>query len=401
MSITTTDFDNWKTKIGNFYGGLYYYVLKPDFEEDDNGSILGFVNTIQSAVFCPFFNTDYFSIYKIPFDTNYFGKPSNNPVNVYRITGTQNFIVNNLYSDNLFFKNPKKQLRNWENESKLQMSPYTYYLLCDFYNQPLEIEPQYLPNNGTLDLKVMYTISNRGGYNLYIDGYKGDYKGNVHGIINQSSLDIPVLSSAYSQFLATSKNSFNQNLQNTIDTNNLSKAHNKTNFELSLMDNLASNWKNIIGAFTSGVKSGANYEMTNQQLELNKQQAISSALAQVKDLETSPRAVASVGNDALFSMNNSKYGIDLIKFGLSGDGYERLGTYFALYGYKQNKFMSVNYRNRYYYNYIKTLDCNLKGNIPKEYLQKIKQIFNNGVTVWHVDREGVKMYEYIYDNYEV
>ena len=37
-----------------------------------------------------------------------------------------------------------------------------------------------------------------------------------------------------------------------------------------------------------------------------------------------------------------------------------------------------------YWNYLQTQDCHLKvPNCPKEHLQQLKQIFDNGVTVWH------------------
>lgn len=400
MAIINKDSDTWSSKVGVHLTGLYFYALNNNLEELENSSVIGFAPTIQSVVFCPFFNVDNVDLYKIGFDTDYFGKPSTQQVNVYRIVNKQYYYTDKLFSKNLFFNKPSISLRNWQNESKLQMSPYTYYQIADYYNSPLEIEPQYLPNNGQLDVKVMYTVSNKGSYNLFVDGYKGDYLGNVHGIINQNSLDIPVSSSAYSQFLANSKNSFTTNLTNAIDTNNLNKAQNKTNFQLDLL-NSVSNFGNLLGVFTGGINSGAKYQMASQQLELSKQQTIASAMAQVRDLETAPRSMVSTGNDALFSMSNSTFNVNLVKFGLSGDGYERLENYFAMYGYKQNKFMAVNYRNRYYYNYIKTLDCNIKGNIPKEYLEKIKTIFNNGLTFWHVDRENVKILDYSYDNYEI
>ena len=73
-----------------------------------------------------------------------------------------------------------------------------------------------------------------------------------------------------------------------------------------------------------------------------------------------------------------------------------------MFGYKQNKVSTPNIRSRYYFNYIKTVGCNLNTNsIPRSHLEELKGIFDRGTTIWHVDREGVVVGDYSNDNYEV
>lgn len=60
-----------------------------------------------------------------------------------------------------------------------------------------------------------------------------------------------------------------------------------------------------------------------------------------------------------------------------------IDDYFSAYGYKVNSFKIPNIRGRLNWNYVKTIDCNLTGNIPQLDLEKIKQQFDNGVTFWH------------------
>lgn len=60
-----------------------------------------------------------------------------------------------------------------------------------------------------------------------------------------------------------------------------------------------------------------------------------------------------------------------------------IDDYFTCYGYKVNTFEVPNINTRTYWNYIKTIDVNLLGDIPQEDLQKLKNIFNNGCTFWH------------------
>jgi hypothetical protein len=54
-----------------------------------------------------------------------------------------------------------------------------------------------------------------------------------------------------------------------------------------------------------------------------------------------------------------------------------------MYGYQVNTLKVPNITGRRNWNYIKTIDINITGNIIQEDMQKIKNIFNNGVTLWH------------------
>ena len=42
-----------------------------------------------------------------------------------------------------------------------------------------------------------------------------------------------------------------------------------------------------------------------------------------------------------------------------------------------------NVTGRTNWNYVKTIDANILGDIPQEDMQKLKDIFNSGVTFWH------------------
>lgn len=60
-----------------------------------------------------------------------------------------------------------------------------------------------------------------------------------------------------------------------------------------------------------------------------------------------------------------------------------IDDFFSMYGYKTNRVKIPNLENRTNWNYVKTIDINLLGDIPQKDLQKIKDIYNNGVTLWH------------------
>ena len=52
---------------------------------------------------------------------------------------------------------------------------------------------------------------------------------------------------------------------------------------------------------------------------------------------------------------------EIVRFRSHIEQLKKLGDYFAMFGYKQNKILKPNIRNRYYFNYIKTMVTNYKS----------------------------------------
>lgn len=60
-----------------------------------------------------------------------------------------------------------------------------------------------------------------------------------------------------------------------------------------------------------------------------------------------------------------------------------IDDFFSMYGYKVNSLKIPNITGRQNWNYVKTLNANILGNIPQDAIQELKAIFDNGVTFWH------------------
>lgn len=60
-----------------------------------------------------------------------------------------------------------------------------------------------------------------------------------------------------------------------------------------------------------------------------------------------------------------------------------IDDFFSMYGYKVNSLKTPNIHKRSNWDYIKTIDVNLEGEIPEKDLDKIRNLFNNGCTFWH------------------
>ena len=400
--------------MGNIPVGLYYYCIPR--EKINSATYLGFVDTIQSLTYNPFIEVDDMStIVECSFDSDRYGSPKGGIPKCYRMSGFDT-IDKQLYELNTFPDNDNG-LPTFE--PKLYTFPFRYFMVTDYMNTPLVIKPE-LCENKTLKLRVKATnIATESKYNLYVNGYKGDYNGNLNGIVNNSPLMLPVLSSAYSQFLATSSASFNQGNINAMLENDLSLkqglATNSLNYKQNTTNNYMQGLSSGLGAIASlfslnfgGVVNGAmgvaqaginqhfntlsnnlNNSQLKEQNKLSNFEVSSMANAKTTDLINTPNSIKTTGNDTLFNLVNSNRKIDIIEFALDFRYKHRIYDYFVKYGYKVNKWEKINVNSRRYFNFIKTNTCNIVGDeIPHEYLEEIKDIFNRGVTIWHVDNEA-------------
>lgn len=60
-----------------------------------------------------------------------------------------------------------------------------------------------------------------------------------------------------------------------------------------------------------------------------------------------------------------------------------IDDYFSAVGYATNKIKVPNITGRRNWNYVKTADCYIEGDIPQGDLNEIKSMFNKGITLWH------------------
>lgn len=74
---------------------------------------------------------------------------------------------------------------------------------------------------------------------------------------------------------------------------------------------------------------------------------------------------------------------------------KRIDDYFERYGYQVNVNKVPNRNGRAHWNYVKTADCTLVGDVPDDDKQKIIAVYNRGITFWnHPEEVG----DYTLDN---
>lgn len=83
------------------------------------------------------------------------------------------------------------------------------------------------------------------------------------------------------------------------------------------------------------------------------------------------------------TFSTSKNVFTAYKLSIRQEVAKAIDNFFTMYGYQVNVVKSPNIHTRTYWNYLKTQNCNFTGNIPQQYMLKIKQIFDGGITFWH------------------
>lgn len=424
---TPQDYDTWSCFNYGIPYGLYLYYLDDSRFSTDNTSILGNSSAIQSIQYTPFLDPADLILDRIPYDVDRFGSISKlrpgmtvKP-DVFRIVSIKDDIkVLGQFDTYKIEGQTIGGKRNWRNESKLYQYPYQFMLLTDHLNPPMTIKPHLCPRLFKQTIKVRNTISDRCSYGLYIDGYKGDTNGSMEALVSTDAHELPCSSSAYSQWFATSKNQTQFSANQGIKESFLQQAQVNQSANLQsnmamingvvggigslLSGNIGGAIGSVMGMATTGMQTNLAKTQASQSGALHRQGITGALLAQQRDLQSTPNTLISMGSDIIYGLKKGAKKVSLYRYGLTEEFFQRLGDYFAMYGYKQNKIMPLGsiINTRYYYNYIKTVGANIMGSdVPKSHLDEFKEIFNNGVTIWHFSNADVYVSDYSKDNYEV
>lgn len=393
--------------------------------------------TVLSWLYTPFLEKEDLAIEQYDYDESHYGGLGVKEGAVVEVGKAKVFKVinfaqgkqNKLLANDLR-KYPSDQFKqtdrqHWSNESKLFQYPYMYLTIYDYINTPMKVIPHLIRNNSqgftnNFELYINQTLSTNCGYNIYIPAYKGNLHGGEEGILCTNALDVPTSSSQYAQFMANSKAQFlaynqsaerNENLNAKAST--LGTVQGALNLGATVLGTtLTGGLAGVVGgiAGVSNSASGMIGSMTSyERNKIERQNRIDQSQAKITDMVSAPRNVSLTGSDVIQSRQISTQGnyipgLWIKRYHIMDEYLDKLGKYFHLYGYKQNKFLQLNndsLKKRKYFTYIKTLDVNIMGNsLDKKELDQLKEIFNNGIRFWRY-AQGRTMYDYSMDNREV
>lgn len=265
-------------------------------------------------------------------------------------------------------------LKNIAYEPKLRTAPYEYIQITDNQSEPLKIKNENI--DGTKNIKFIQSLGAQSKTKIYVDNYNGD-NGKFSNSINNTISELPLINDAYIAYLA-------QNKANATTGVALNIAGGIASLGLGLLTGGIGLIAGVGGAMSIGGR-------------------VADDLIKKQDLQDTPDSIRKQGNNAEFDIsdNNLKFEKSILK--IKSYYASRLFNYLYFYGYQANYFTTPNTRSRYYFNYIKTTGLNLTSNLDNDIIKAIKQIFQNGVTIWHFrDATTFKgLYNYDYENVEM
>ena len=173
---------------------------------------------------------------------------------------------------------------------------------------------------------------------------------------------------------------------------NVAKNQAYTNYqygEISGITNLVGSVIGMIGSAAGGSESGGGFSnVVNAGIAYAKNATDYDYF--IKGLNAQQERQAMLpDNVTLGGSNATLLGYDLMndniftRYSIKRQFAERIDKFFDMYGYATNQVKMPNLNNRPNWNYVKTAGVIITANIPETDLQIIKDLFDNGITLWH------------------
>lgn len=340
-------------------------------------------------------------------DTNKvkFFATTNNPGNVMRGM----FHIENVKEyDTMTFSLSKAGLPSGFN-AKLAQYPYNKVVISTVNGQQLELKPQFIDGN-SINIRMYGSlgISNKVAFvieNYALNGVSGsDQKLNCI-LIDDTPQLLPIIVEQYAAFVQGNANSLMASRRASANDwqTSLKVA------ERSADTNVATTGINGLGSTAGGLLSGNPFSTLNSATQAmtstassmlqgatqllnagdignnNFENLINNQQAMLTDLMSVPPNTKSMGGNSFFEFGNFAYPLRATWKTVTSDDGARISDYFNKFGYKVNRYAPINFNSRSDYNYVKTIDCVVTGDLNQSILDVFKRIFNNGVFLHHTN----------------
>ena len=246
--------------------------------------------------------------------------------------------------------------------NKLLCHPFNYLLVSNNNGTSVPMHYEDFSSN-SCTFKIEMAISPGCSIRMVPTNYKGNAEDDENGI-NMGKL--PICSYPVDMYT----NWLTQNSVNvggiTMTSDDINIASSSSNALLGTLGNIISG--NVLGSANSVVSGLA---------------GIGNSLIAKKQHDLIPPQARGNLNAGDVITSSGKNGFHFYKMSIKQEYAKCIDDYFSMFGYLVNTVKVPNIYGRRNWNYIKTIDINITGDIVQEDLQKIKNIFNNGVTLWH------------------
>ncbi len=278
-------------------------------------------------------------------------------------------------------------------ESKLLMSPYTSLIFDDYRGNRTEYKLEHIKGKSlTVIVKGSLGLSNNVSYG--IKEYNNDNttheieRSDESALISNAPSDLPIINDMLSAFLQGNRNSiqtqkssiiwngvFNvlggggSGVGSGIQAQNAKAGGNSAGVKMGALG---------IGQAGADIVQGAGNTVLELQAIQSKQQ----------DIGNIPPQIAKQGSNVAYDYGNNYQGLYILRKQIKPEYRRILGDFFKMFGYKTNEVKIPNFHTRENWNYVQTESCMITGNFNNNDLQKLKNIFDNGITLWHTNDVG-------------
>lgn len=145
----------------------------------------------------------------------------------------------------------------------------------------------------------------------------------------------------------------------------------------------ALNWGgNLLGTMAAGA-GGDPHALSGGSGITGLASRVASTAQQIREAKmTPPQARGNVGAGSFaYSDGQTKFTFRVMT--IKAEYARIIDNYFTMYGYKVNMLKVPNITGRQNWNYVKTIDVNIVGDVPQDDIQEIKGYFDRGITIWH------------------
>ena len=282
------------------------------------------------------------------------------------------------------------KLKDIKNEPKLLTNDYKYIKL-EYGNQDITLNIEDL-NTKQLTLRYKPTFSAKNSVAIIPKNYKNMDEAYTDVLTFDSTYnELPLRTDAWQQYLSQNKNAMVTGYKVAKLERNATIANSVAGGALNAM--LTGNViGSMVNAGAGAVNAGIDYQAKIMQMN-----------AQINDIKATPDKVQNTSLDMILDFIIDDIYIKVNTFEIRDEYKQKIFNYLYHYGYKCNSFKKPNVRSRYYFNYIKTTDANIKSNISNEYISELKALFEKGLTIWHYrdDATFKGIRNYAYENVEM
>ena len=223
------------------------------------------------------------------------------------------------------------------------------------------------------------------------DNYCNWYANHQNSIVSQS-VNARV---SYDTSRQIANNNYNNNRQNINDNTERGIITTGT----TAIGNLLGG--NISGAIVGSINNGVNTYYDNRISNRNNNNDLRNGYLQnTTDFENTIRTILGQVQDAQVQPNTCKgdttaNGLDMGRktatffinaVQIRPEFARKIDMYFQMFGYACNEVGKPNIKGRDKWNYIKTVNAIVSGNIPAEDREVIQALLNNGLTIWHDEK---------------